>query len=307
LVSAGRNSVGSPEERAAIAHAMAPKRKQEQQSGDHKKQKQPIDWTELEREISLLVSGECKISSPFVPDDIKDDVQVSKHGTCHVLASIILAHAHQAKGNLEPDPDHDAKWIEEKLESVSGKKIASGGVPRSAFNLLLGVPKTVELSDEDDVDNAIKRVCKMGGVLPYSPSEPMFKGAASEHVIVVMKEDYIAAWNIMKEPDTRWHAVMVIGVVSNTGGVPLWWLAKQTWSESKSYVLLPIVMWSQVAVHQSLLAMYIPHGPNMANGVCITPETLSLYDGQALPHAHAHLPDTDSRDATLVKKCLLSK
>jgi hypothetical protein len=49
----------------------------------------------------------------------------------------------------------------------------AGGIPKLAFDLLLGGTMTTTLGEEWDLEAAIRHVSTKGGVLPYMPPSPL--------------------------------------------------------------------------------------------------------------------------------------
>lgn len=274
----------SPEE---LAEALrAPKRKTEALEA-----KVEANWGPLELEIGALLSKPCKILSPFLPAHIKADVQIDNHGTCYVLPSILLVHAHQSVSALPPNPAHDNAWVKEFLEGkMKTANLEKGGVPRLVFKHLLGCPESFDLT-RTGLKNAILRVKQVGGVLPYSPAMQM-RVASSARVVIVDRDRFIADWNSMPESSDDWHSLMIVGVVESD--TPKYWLCKQTWSRAPPFVLVPIVGRPDVDKHSGLLVVMTPDPDQLQNAAQICEEPIALNDGRPEPDAFSDFPYSDA-------------
>lgn len=219
------------------------------------------------------------LHTPFDLTEIVDDYQQAGSGSCHVVSSVILAHAHQTKRTLAADDSHDSVNLREHIETRFNTLIRNGGIPSRAFCVLLGSPIETMLLEETDLHSAFQRVIVNGGVLPYIPSEALHP--QGREYIIVEKSLLLACWNEMERADSRWHSLAVLGIVESPHGN--FFLCKQSWLLQPRWILIPMISSDVMAQHQDLWKIYTPVRRFMTEAYKVSSFPIALQDGNSEP------------------------
>ena len=219
------------------------------------------------------------LHTPFDLHLLVDDYQEVGSGSCHVVSSVILAHAHQLNHTIDADDSHDSEQLREHIETKFNSLISTGGIPSRAFGVLLGPPIETLLLEAADVQAAFKRLIVNGGVLPYVPSD-VLQPQGLEY-IVVEDSDLIACWNEMDRADVRWHSLAVLGVVECPHR--FYFLCNQSWQLQPKWVLVPIITSESFERHQDLWKVYTPVKRFMKDVYKLSSFPISLQDGRSEP------------------------
>jgi len=219
------------------------------------------------------------LHTPFDLREIVDDYQQAGSGSCHVVSSVILAHAHQAKRTLAADDSHDSANLREHIETRFNTLIRNGGIPSRAFSVLLGSPIETMLLEQSDLYSAFQRVVSNGGVLPYIPSEALLP--QGREYIIVEQSALLARWNEMERADSRWHSLAVLGVVESPHGN--FFLCKQSWLLQPRWILIPMICSDVMQQHQDLWKIYTPVRRFMTDVYKVSSFPIALQDGNSEP------------------------
>lgn len=234
--------------------------------------------------MDAIITDMCRdlhgeVCTPFNLDQLVDDYQKAGSGSCHVVSSVILAHAHQTTHALAADESHDSLSLRKYIEMRFNTLICAGGIPSRAFAVLLGPPIETLMLEQGDVAAAHQRVVANGGVLPYIPSDVLQPQGSS--YILVSEADLVAGWNEMERADRRWHSLAVLGVVE----CPRlsYFLCKQSWQLQPRWILIPMITSEGLARHQDLWKIYTPVRRFMTDAYKVSSHPMALQDGSSEP------------------------
>jgi len=232
------------------------------------------------------------IHTPFDLDRLVDDYQKAGSGSCHVVSSVILAHAHQSNHALAADDSHDSVSLREYIETRFNTLICNGGVPSRAFGVLLGPPIETLLLEQADLASAYQRVITNGGVLPYIPADVLVP--QGRPYILVTEAEMVAGWNEMERADSRWHSLAVLGVVASPQCN--FFLCKQSWLLQPRWILIPMMTSESLDRHQDLWKIYTPVRRFMSDAYKVSSHPIALQDGSSEP------PDSRADDPLAFSK-----
>lgn len=220
------------------------------------------------------------VHTPFDLSRLVDDRQEVGSGSCHVVSSVILAHAHQLKHTIAADDDHDSEELKEYIETRFNTLICNGGVPSRAFSVLLGPPVETLLLEATDVSAAFQRIMFNGGVLPYIPSDVLQPQPGLDYILV-NDAHLVTRWNAMERADRRWHSMAIVGVLQCPHRTFL--LCKQSWQMQPKWILVPLITSERFEKNQDLWKVYTPVKRFMTDVYKLCSYPISLQDGSSEP------------------------
>jgi hypothetical protein len=229
--------------------------------------------------LKLCCDLDGVLHSPFRLDQLVDDFQEVGSGSCHVVSSVILAHAHQLNHTIAADDSHDSDELRAYLETRFNTLLRNGGVPSRAFSALLGSPIETLLLKNPDLEAAYQRVVCNGGVLPYIPSD-VLQPHGLEYIVVFANE-LIACWNDMERADARWHSLAVLGIVTCPDNH--YFLCKQSWQQQPKWILVPLITSDLFESNQDLWKVLTPVKRFMKDVYKVSSCPISLQDGSSEP------------------------